>query len=256
MTRNRRSARQAGTGGRAITAPFRRKLAHLWENEGGPGGATNTLRGLTRSLDLGKEGLVPQRTHNPYSRPCIYCGTVSPPQSMGQPRKYCSDECRAGHYRDRRRRPVAKRPVGERLQSKLSRNDATGCMEFTGYRNEHGYGVIWDGGGRTALAHRVAWAATHGAIPDEMQVRHTCDNPPCCNTDHLELGTHLDNMRDRDDRGRTLRGEAAARHSDATIRRVRQMLADGTPYRQITASTGVSHGHIAYIKKRPGWRAG
>jgi hypothetical protein len=27
-----------------------------------------------------------------------------------------------------------------------------------------------------------------------MLVMHSCDNPPCCNPDHLSLGTHLQNM--------------------------------------------------------------
>lgn len=57
-------------------------------------------------------------------------------------------------------------------------------------------------------AHRVAWSLTTGKpIPrgrgkDFIYILHHCDNPPCCNPKHLYAGTPLNNMRDRDERGR------------------------------------------------------
>lgn len=35
-----------------------RIVGGLWDNRSAPGGAGNTIRGLTHSLDLGKEGLA------------------------------------------------------------------------------------------------------------------------------------------------------------------------------------------------------
>lgn len=57
-------------------------------------------------------------------------------------------------------------------------------------------------------AHRIAYLLTHGEVPDDLFVCHTCDNPPCCNPQHLFLGTATDNAADRHVKGREPRGDA------------------------------------------------
>lgn len=75
-----------------------------------------------------------------------------------------------------------------------------------------GYGGFWDGSHlpsgkrRTILAHRFAWQLHTGEDPGELHVLHRCDNPPCQNPKHLFLGTHLDNMADRNAKGRVSKG--------------------------------------------------
>lgn len=66
-------------------------------------------------------------------------------------------------------------------------------MQFS-YNNKH------------IIAHRIAYTITYGEIPNGMVVRHKCDNSKCINPGHLELGTHVDNMKDRQERGRTVKG--------------------------------------------------
>jgi hypothetical protein len=42
-----------------------------------------------------------------------------------------------------------------------------------------------------------------------MVVMHKCDNPPCCNPEHLCIGTQAQNLRDMRVKGRHAYGEAA-----------------------------------------------
>lgn len=78
------------------------------------------------------------------------------------------------------------------------------CIEWTGATTEHGYGRR-SFRGKTLLAHRIAFFEAHGHWPNVC--RHTCDNPPCINTDHLIDGTTADNQADMVERGRSTYGE-------------------------------------------------
>ena len=80
----------------------------------------------------------------------------------------------------------------------------TPCIERQGYRDPNGYCRLWYQG-RLRLAHRVHYCLHNNCSLESIQglvVRHRCDNPACVRGDHLELGTHQDNMRDMVDRGR------------------------------------------------------
>jgi hypothetical protein len=85
----------------------------------------------------------------------------------------------------------------ERIAAKVQRTDS-GCLIWTGYCDPDGYGRINIVGlSPAALVHRVAWTEAHGPIPAETPwVLHRCGNPPCCDIEHLFLGTHEDNMAD------------------------------------------------------------
>lgn len=71
------------------------------------------------------------------------------------------------------------------------------------------YGHLDIGGEKSVLAHRAAYlSANPGSITLKAKrtndlVLHRCDYPKCCNPAHLFLGTHQDNMDDRNKKGRT-----------------------------------------------------
>lgn len=77
----------------------------------------------------------------------------------------------------------------------------SGCIEWIGPRAERGYGRFTFRQ-KQELAHRAAWRLLRGPIPDGLCVLHRCDNPPCCNPDHLFLGDRGDNARDMAAKGR------------------------------------------------------
>ncbi len=84
----------------------------------------------------------------------------------------------------------------ERVAMGTSYPPDTRCQVFTGRTDTHGYGQIKDKG-RPVLVHRWVWEQNFGAIPEGLHVLHRCDNPACLNPEHLFLGTHGDNMKDK-----------------------------------------------------------
>ena len=104
--------------------------------------------------------------------------------------------------------PRPKTWTPEKFNALTKLNEKTGCLEWTGYMS----GVAPRNYGCTRYkskgiaAHRLSWILNVGPIPRGLWVLHKCDNPPCCNPDHLFLGTNRDNVTDRDKKGRTPRG--------------------------------------------------
>lgn len=87
----------------------------------------------------------------------------------------------------------------ERLLQKCNTSD--GCWEWNSAKTPGGYGKLMFKRSHK-YAHRAMWEEVNGSIPEGMEVCHHCDNPGCVNPDHLFIATHLENMLDRDSKGR------------------------------------------------------
>lgn len=80
------------------------------------------------------------------------------------------------------------------------------CWEWQGHRHKVGHGQVRGNNDKAEYTHRVAWELSYGPIPEGKVVRHTCDNPPCCNPLHLVLGTQKENIYDAIQRKRMVLG--------------------------------------------------
>lgn len=97
-------------------------------------------------------------------------------------------------------------------------NEATGCWDYI----HASAGTIIEG--KFWGIPRLSWTLFKGPIPDGLFVCHECDNPRCMNPDHLWLGTHQDNVDDREakGRGRRLHGEDSP-NAKLTLRQVEEL---------------------------------
>lgn len=98
---------------------------------------------------------------------------------------------------------IAKAPSrASRFWDLVDRLGPSDCWEWRGYTDRDGYGAWKIGIHRRVRANRVAFALASGADPGDKIVCHSCDNPRCCNPNHLWLGTPSQNYDDMVKKGR------------------------------------------------------
>lgn len=108
--------------------------------------------------------------------------------------------------------------------------------------------------GKMVQAARFSYLIVRGD-PGSSNVLHTCDNGQCVNPSHLFLGTHLDNMRDRNRKGRARGGQANAILTEEKVREMRKLhIPHVVSYRMLGEMFGVSTCNAMKVVRRIYWK--
>jgi len=135
----------------------------------------------------------------------------------------------------------------ERFFSKVDKQP-DGCWLWTGNTNDRGYGQFFIQGKGYAdtgsfLTHRLSFMIANPEIILETKdvLCHKCDNPPCCNPDHLFVGTYMDNVRDSIEKGR----HTGAKLTEAKVRELYKDYDDGFRPKDLASKYGI---HLTSIR--------
>lgn len=133
------------------------------------------------------------------------------------------------------------------------------CWPWTKGQHTQGYGRCWDTRvGKVRYAHRLVYELLRGPIPDDLDILHSCDNPPCVNPAHLRIGTHRENMIEKVEKGRANfnRGESAgqAKLTESAVLDIRARVAAGETQHALAREYGVSQVAVCFIVKRKTWK--
>ena len=147
-----------------------------------------------------------------------------------------------------------------RFWSKIDIRGDSDCWNWIAAprKKSEGYGAFWFNG-RHEPAHRMAYIFCKCVdIPNGMVACHKCDNPRCCNPNHLFIGTPIENNNDKVMKNRDVFSErhGKAKLSAKDVAEIRNIRASVIGHRtrdhagsmkQLAKRFGVSSSHIADI---------
>lgn len=162
---------------------------------------------------------------------------------------------------NRRKKNMSNDELIEWIKSKLIRGK-NGCMEWSGARHPKGYGNITIQNKTIKLHRFVLEQKLHRRLDENMCACHTCNNPPCCNPDHLYEGTNQDNVNDKVRAGRQARGpdhgsrgitNPMSKLTESQIRYIREQRGRKLQI-EIAKELGISRTHVSAIQLNRLWR--
>lgn len=135
-----------------------------------------------------------------------------------------------------------------------------GCVECISHcKDDFGYTRIFINGKQQRLF-RYLYEQEYGEIPKEMVIRHKCDNSYCCNVEHLEIGTILDNINDMKVRNRFYRGPkikirgSKNGSNKLTEQQVKEIYLSNLSSYKLAKMYNVSKSNILLIKNKKQWK--
>ena len=153
-----------------------------------------------------------------------------------------------------------------RLKKKIEIDPITKCWNWVGSTDKYGRGRMalfrLTGNKTPLLAYRIAYLLYKGPIYFD-QINHICDNPRCCNPNHLKQGTQKDNIQDmllkrrRDDRGE---GNPSAKITKDIVKYIRKNYIPGWDFNNrgngalLAKKFGISRGYLTQIVNRKAWK--
>jgi len=98
-----------------------------------------------------------------------------------------------------------KRSLEERFWEKVNRRGPDDCWMWMANKDKDGYGMFRIGRCYPPYvrSHALILAWKIGPTHKSIQALHTCDHPSCVNPAHIYPGTYMDNVRDRQRKGRS-----------------------------------------------------
>jgi hypothetical protein len=138
---------------------------------------------------------------------------------------------------------------GSNFWQQVFNSEAGSCWPWIGTKTGQGYGRFFFGR-EEFRAHRVAFAlAKNTALPGVVMVCHRCDNPECCNPDHLFLGEAKDNNADTLAKGRQITPRAKANgNGKLSDEDVQYVLSSKERGAEVARQLGVSPALVSMIR--------
>lgn len=135
-----------------------------------------------------------------------------------------------------------------------------GCIECISHcKDADGYTRVFVNGKHERLF-RYIYEQKYGKIPKEKVIRHKCDNAYCCNINHLEIGTQLDNVRDMISRNRNYKGEHKTIQGEKNVnhklieQQVKEIYLSNLSSYKLAKIYNVSRAAIIFIKNKKQWK--